>query len=64
MNHSLVAAYGLLQHMRVISPRLASEQELTLFHSIDYVQCLKKLSEREDEEKYDDEAEVFGLSNH
>ena len=44
-----------------MSPRPAREDEVTLFHSSDYVDCLKRLSAIEDDEKYDDEAEEFGL---
>ena len=47
---------------RLVSPRSANDEELSLFHSKDYIECLRTLSECEDEEKYDEDAEVFGLS--
>ncbi|KAI0217672.1 Histone deacetylase 8 [Lamellibrachia satsuma] len=62
MVHSLISAYDLPSCMRFVSPRPAREDEVTLFHSSDYVDCLKRLSAIEDDEKYDDEAEEFGLS--
>ncbi|KAK2172727.1 hypothetical protein NP493_931g00010 [Ridgeia piscesae] len=62
MVHSLISAYDLSRCMRCVSPRPAREDEVTLFHSSDYVDCLKRLSAIEDDEKYDEEAEEFGLS--
>ena len=47
---------------RLISPRPAREEELSLFHSEDYLECLKRLSNEEDEEKHGADAEVYGLS--
>ena len=46
---------------RCVSPLPAREDEVTLFHSSEYVDCLKRLSAIEDDEKYDDDAEEFGL---
>ena len=46
---------------RVIPPRQADDEDLKTFHSSEYVECLKRLSTCEDEEKFDEEAEVFGL---
>ena len=49
--------------IRLISPKPALQKDITRFHSGDYLACLKKLSETEDDEKYDEEAEAYGLSN-
>ncbi|ELU03635.1 hypothetical protein CAPTEDRAFT_148478 [Capitella teleta] len=61
MTHSLIAAYGLLPHLQVISPEAASKEDLKLFHSEDFIDCLRRLSDLDDEEKYDDDAESYGL---
>ena len=44
------------------SPSAASYDELTVFHDSDYIDFLKRISDVEDEEKYDEEAQQFGLS--
>ena len=41
---------------------MAKEEDVLLFHSSDYVACLQTLSTDEDPEKYEEEAEMFGLS--
>ena len=46
----------------VTSPRAASYDELTVFHDSEYIDFLKRISGIEDEEKYDEEAQQFGLS--
>ena len=46
----------------IVLPRFASDDIIQTFHSTDYVECLKHLSACEDEEKYEHEAENFGLS--
>ena len=38
------------------------EEELNLFHSTDYLECLKRLSEEDDDEKHGEDAETYGLS--
>ncbi|XP_046578893.1 histone deacetylase 8-like [Haliotis rubra] len=62
MVHRLIEAYGLVKYMKVIPPREATASELLQFHSPEYVQFLEKISDQEDEEKYDQEAEQFGLT--
>ena len=47
---------------RLISPRPAREDELNLFHSTDYLECLKRLSDEDDDEKHGEDAETYGLS--
>lgn len=51
-----------IHNFRVIEPRPATFDELSAFHSSDYLEFLKKISELEDEEKYDEEAQNYGLS--
>ena len=46
----------------MISPTPASYDELTVFHDCEYIDFLKRISCVEDEEKYDEEAQQFGLS--
>ena len=36
--------------------------EVMTFHSEDYINFLKRINEQDDEEKYDEEAELYGLS--
>ncbi len=45
-----------------MSPRPATEDELKLFHSAEYLECLKRLSDEDDDEKHGEEAEMYGLS--
>ena len=47
---------------RIVAPRPATDEEITAFHSVAYIECLKSLSCEEDEEKYEEEADIFGLS--
>ena len=47
---------------RVISPRTVKDEDVELFHSPGYVECLRNLSQEDDVEKYDEEAEMYGLS--
>lgn len=42
LTHELVVGYGLDQHMDLYRPHTASEQELLMFHSEDYVSFLKR----------------------
>ncbi|XP_067674880.1 histone deacetylase 8-like [Haliotis asinina] len=62
MVHRLIEAYGLVKYMKLIPPREATASELLQFHSPEYIQFLEKISDQEDEEKYDQEAEQFGLT--
>lgn len=60
--HFLIEGYGLLKFMRVVRPRPATYDQLTVFHDPDYIDFLKRITDVEDEEKYDEEAQQFGLS--
>ena len=46
----------------VSSPLSATYDQLTVFHDPDYIDFLKKISDIDDEEKYDEDAQLFGLS--
>uniref|UniRef100_A0A6P8I495 Histone deacetylase n=1 Tax=Actinia tenebrosa TaxID=6105 RepID=A0A6P8I495_ACTTE len=56
---SLIEAYGLLEdrNISIIPPKRASINELTGFHSNEYIECLKNYSDLDDE----DEINQFGL---
>lgn len=41
MTHNLLLHYGLHSHMEVFKPTLASAEDMTLFHSDDYVEFLR-----------------------
>ena len=41
MTHNLLLNYGLYKKMEIYRPHLATETELTRFHSDDYVNFLK-----------------------
>ena len=45
----------------IIAPNSATEEQILAFHAEDYVKCLKNLSDLEDEEKLDEDAEEYGL---
>ncbi|XP_071134734.1 histone deacetylase 8-like [Mytilus edulis] len=62
MVHSLIEAYGLTRYMRVVEPREATERELLAFHDLDYIEFIKKISNHDDSEKFEDEATHYGLS--
>ena len=42
-------------------PTAATESDVTVFHTPDYVEFLKSIDDQEDEEKYDEIAQQFGL---
>jgi acetoin utilization deacetylase AcuC-like enzyme len=48
---------------RVITPCSASEKDLKLFHSADYIDCLKAVSNNVDAESVTEKLEEFGLGN-
>ena len=48
----LLKGYGLLDKMETISPRMASFEELSSFHSKDYLDFCDKLSKSTDIEKF------------
>ncbi|KAG7235604.1 hypothetical protein INR49_002440 [Caranx melampygus] len=45
MVHSLIEAYGLLEHMSVVKPRLATIEEMAKFHTDSYLEHLCKISQ-------------------
>ncbi|KAK7108351.1 histone deacetylase 8-like [Littorina saxatilis] len=63
MVHSLIEALDLLQFLVVVAPTQAAEEEVTKFHSRDYVEFLQRINQHEDVEKIDPEdAEQYGLT--
>ena len=47
----------------VVPPRPAEEEEVTQFHSKDYIEFLQRINQQDDEEKIDPaDAEQYGLS--
>ena len=44
MAHHLIVNYGLYQHLEVFQPQLISKDELTKFHSDDYVHFLSSVT--------------------
>eukprot|EP00012_Vannella_robusta_P010640 CAMPEP_0206198044 /NCGR_PEP_ID=MMETSP0166-20121206/9403_1 /ASSEMBLY_ACC=CAM_ASM_000260 /TAXON_ID=95228 /ORGANISM="Vannella robusta, Strain DIVA3 518/3/11/1/6" /LENGTH=379 /DNA_ID=CAMNT_0053615823 /DNA_START=1 /DNA_END=1137 /DNA_ORIENTATION=+ len=44
LTHNLVMSYGLDKHMQVYRPHRATEEELMLFHTEDYVDFIKRVS--------------------
>ncbi|KAJ6653530.1 hypothetical protein lerEdw1_009110 [Lerista edwardsae] len=50
MVHSLIQAYQLLGHMRVVKPKVASMEEMAAFHTDAYLQHLQKVSEEGDDD--------------
>ncbi|XP_065413258.1 histone deacetylase 8 isoform X4 [Chrysemys picta bellii] len=48
MVHSLIKAYSLLDHMRIVKPKVASMEEMASFHTDAYLQHLQKVSEEGD----------------
>uniref|UniRef100_A0A3Q2UMF6 Histone deacetylase 8 n=1 Tax=Fundulus heteroclitus TaxID=8078 RepID=A0A3Q2UMF6_FUNHE len=59
MVHSLIEAYGLLQHMSVVKPRAATMEEMAMFHTDSYLQHLHKISQDGDND--DPQSADFGL---
>ncbi|XP_068104145.1 histone deacetylase 8 isoform X2 [Hyperolius riggenbachi] len=59
MVHSLIEAYGLLQDMRVVKPRMATMEEMATFHTDAYLQHLYKVSTEGDND--DPETLEYGL---
>nr|XP_025041231.1 histone deacetylase 8 isoform X4 [Pelodiscus sinensis] len=50
MVHSLIKAYSLLDHMRLVKPKVASLEEMASFHTDAYLQHLQKVSEEGDDD--------------
>lgn len=51
MVHHLIKAYGLLDFVKVIEPKLANAEQLSQFHSssyVDYILSLRNESEEDD----------------
>lgn len=44
MAHNLIVNYGLYKHMQVFRPRLCTEDDITRFHSEDYIHFLKLIT--------------------
>lgn len=44
LTHNLVMNYGLFSHMDVFHPRAASKEDLTSFHTEDYIQFLRRVT--------------------
>ncbi|XP_046963938.1 histone deacetylase 8-like isoform X1 [Vanessa cardui] len=61
MVHSLITAYGLLNHIKVIRSQSASYSELKLFHSELYLDHLKSFTHIEDDYVITAKDEKFGL---
>lgn len=60
MVHSLIESYELLQHMTVVPSIKATLNDLQLFHSSAYVQCIKNAI-FDDSDEIDEEQTDFGL---
>ncbi|KAJ9576402.1 hypothetical protein L9F63_006758 [Diploptera punctata] len=60
--HNLIKSYGLLSDMQIKPPVPATEDDLTSFHSRDYIHFLQKMDECNDWEKFEEEQLEFGLS--
>lgn len=61
--HSLISAYGLLNHTKVIRSKTASYSELKLFHSDLYLDHLKTFTDVDEDYVSTAEDEEFGLGN-
>ena len=44
MTHDLVSAYGMLDKMQVLRPRRASPENMTAFHTDEYIHFLSRVS--------------------
>jgi acetoin utilization deacetylase AcuC-like enzyme len=44
MTHELIKHYGLMNQMEVFIPHFASDKQLTMFHSDDYIEFLKRVT--------------------
>ncbi|XP_071801605.1 histone deacetylase 8-like [Asterias amurensis] len=61
MVHSLLEAYGLVQNMTVVPPHHTTKEDLTVFHSQDFIDCLERLNQEDDSEKNEELKQQFGL---
>ncbi|KAM4818567.1 histone deacetylase 8 [Thomomys bottae] len=53
MVHSLIEAYALHKHMRIVKPKVASMEDMATFHTDAYLQHLQKISQEGDEDHPD-----------
>ncbi|XP_052810380.1 histone deacetylase 8-like isoform X2 [Mya arenaria] len=58
----LIEAYRLTNLLSVVEPRAATFEDLCSFHDTEYLDFLQRLSNQDDQEKYDDVAQQYGLS--
>ncbi|KAJ0971273.1 hypothetical protein J5N97_019232 [Dioscorea zingiberensis] len=61
MTHKLLDAYNLLPKMQVFQPRMATIEDLTKFHTDDYIDFLKSITPKM-AEKLSDKCKKFNLS--
>ncbi|XP_067378807.1 histone deacetylase 8 isoform X2 [Channa argus] len=59
MVHSLIEAYGLLKHMSIVKPHVATIEEMAKFHTDSYLEHLHKISQDGDNE--DPQSVDYGL---
>uniref|UniRef100_A0A3P9P1R5 Histone deacetylase 8 n=1 Tax=Poecilia reticulata TaxID=8081 RepID=A0A3P9P1R5_POERE len=59
MVHSLIEAYGLLPHMSVVKPQVATMEEMAMFHTDSYLEHLHKISQDGDND--DPQSVDYGL---
>ncbi|XP_055613935.1 histone deacetylase 8-like [Uranotaenia lowii] len=62
MVDDLIESYGILNHCQLIDPDPCSYDDLLLFHSSDYVDCLKKHNDADETDDVTDELQEFGLA--
>ena len=48
MAHQMIVNYGLYRKMEVYEPHFASINELTTFHSQDYIEYMESVSKKQD----------------
>jgi len=66
--HSLISAYGLLKKIRIINPKSANKNDLTVFHSTDYIDFLlnaenQDFKEKLGKEKYEKKLKEYNLED-
>ncbi|XP_034005865.1 histone deacetylase 8-like [Trematomus bernacchii] len=59
MVHSLIEAYGLLKHMSVVKPQVATIEDMAKFHTDSYLEHLHKISQDGDND--DPQSGDYGL---
>ncbi|XP_061816882.1 histone deacetylase 8 [Nerophis lumbriciformis] len=59
MVHSLIEAYGLLKHMSIVKPQVASIEDMAMFHTDSYLEHLHKISQDGDND--DPQSVDYGL---